>query len=311
MDESDGRTSPANVIVVGVDGSPHSNAAAVWAANEAHRRRAGILLVHAYSPVIGIFAGPEMPLQSYDEALADWGRTVLEQTEALVTEKFPSAVFTTELRHQLPSAALIELSERALMTVVGAHGSNRVQGMLVGSVALRLAAHGAGPIVIVRDDLRSEISDREHPVMVGLDGSDPSDGALSFAFEEASFRRTRLIAVRTWAGAPGDNFMTPYLTPADLEDIAAEQHRLLAEQLAGWSEKYPDVPVRSVVLRGRAAAELLGLGNETDELPATPALVVVGSRGRGGFTGLLLGSVGQALVAHAVGPVCVVHSRAG
>lgn len=311
MDESDDRTSPENVIVVGVDGSAHSTSAVLWAANEAHRRRAGVRLVHAYSPVIGTFTGPEMPLQSYDEAMADWGRTVLDQGAALVAHAFPDLAVTTDLQHALPAVALVELSERALMTVVGAHGSNRVLGVLVGSVALRLAAHGAGPVVIVRDDLRTAISDREHPVMVGLDGSEPSDEALSFAFEEASFRRTRLIAVRTWAGAPGDSFMTPYLTPTDLEDIDAEQHRLLAEQLAGWSEKYPDVPVHSVVLRGRAAAELVGLGSETDALPATPALLVVGSRGRGGFRGLLLGSVGQALVAHAVGPVCVVHSRTG
>lgn len=311
MDESDSRTSPENVIVVGVDGSPHSNAAALWAANEAHRRRADIRVVHAYMPVVGTFSGWEMPLQSYDEALAQWGRTVLARSEALVTEKFPDLVVTTELRHQLPSVALMELSQRALMTVVGAHGSDRIEGILIGSVALRLAAHGTGPVVIVRDDVRAELGDRERPVVVGLDGSDPSDEALSFAFEEASFRGTRLIAVRTWAGAPGDNFMTPYLTPAELEDIDAEQQRLLAEQLAGRSEKYPDVPVHPVVLRGRAAAELLGLGNESDALPATPALLVVGSRGRGGFMGLLLGSVGQSLVAHAVGPVCIVHSRTG
>lgn len=105
--------------------------------------------------------------------------------------------------------------------------------------------------------------------------------------------------------------MTPYLTPTDVENIDAGQYLLLAEQLAGWSAKYPDVPVHSVVLRGRAAGALLGLGDETDALPATPALLVVGSRGRGGFTGLLLGSVGQALTAHAVGPVCVVHPRSG
>lgn len=309
MSEFVDSVSPENVIVVGVDGSPQSTAAVDWAATEADRRRADIRLVYAWSPVVGAFSGAEAMQPAYVETLEEYGRTILDQGAAQVTAAFPALTVTTELCRSQPAVELLEQSERALMTVVGAHGSNRILGMLVGSVALRLATHGTGPVVIVRDEPPTGPG-REHPVMVGLDGSDSSEEALSFAFEEASFRHTRLIAVRTSPGAPGDSYLVPYLTETDLEDIEAEQHRLLAEQLAGWSEKYPDVPVHPLVLRGPAAAGLLGLDNENGALPATPALLVVGSRGHGGFAGLLLGSVGQALVAHAVGPVCIVHPRA-
>lgn len=309
MSEFDDRVSPANVIVVGVDGSEHSTAAVAWAAAEADRRRAGIHLVYAWSPVVGAFSGAEAIQPAYVETPEEYGRTILDQNAVRITAAFPELTVTTELSRSQPAVELLEQAERALMTVVGAHGSNRILGMLVGSVALRLASHGTGPVVIVRDAPSTEPGE-DHPVMVGLDGSDSSEEALSFAFEEASFRNTRLIAVRTWPGAPGDSYLVPYLTATDLEDIDAEQHRLLAEQLAGWCDKYPDVPVRAVVLRGPAAAGLVGLDSGSAALPATPALLVVGSRGRGGFAGLLLGSVGQALVTHAVGPVCIVHPRA-
>lgn len=310
MSDFDDRMSPENVIVVGVDGSEQSTAALGWAAAEADRRRADVRLVYAWSPEVGAFSGAAAMQPAYVETMEKFGRTVLDQAAAQVATDFPDLTVTTGLSRSQPAVELLEQSERALMTVVGAHGGNRLFGMLVGSVALRLATHGAGPVVIVRAEA-SKAAGRDHPVMVGLDGSDSSEQALSFAFEEASFRQVRLIAVRTWPGAPGDSFMAPYLTATDLEEIDAEQHRLLTEQLAGGSEKYPDVPVRAVVLRGPAAAGLLGLATENGAFPATPALLVVGSRGRGGFAGLLLGSVGQAVITHASGPVCIVHPRRG
>jgi nucleotide-binding universal stress UspA family protein len=188
------------------------------------------------------------------------------------------------------------------VVVVGHRGLGGFTGLLVGSVGVQVAAHAAGPVVVVRPHSAAAGASAGR-VVVGIDGSPLSRAALGFGFEAAARRGVGLTAVHAWtepvSTGPGD--MLPLVYDAD--DVDAEETRLLAEALAGWAEKYPDVPVDRKVVRGRAAEALVAES-------AGAALLVVGSPGRGGFTGLLLGSVSQAALHHADCPVAIVRPPA-
>jgi len=114
-----------------------------------------------------------------------------------------------------------------------------------------------------------------------VDLSPESDPALGFGFEEALASGVPLVAA--------------------LADVD-EKSSLLSKRLSGWLEKYPDVEVEQFVAGERPIPVLLGLGERA-------GLLVVGSRGRGGFTGMLLGSTSQALIYHAPCPVAIVRQR--
>jgi nucleotide-binding universal stress UspA family protein len=144
---------------------------------------------------------------------------------------------------------------------------------------------------------RADVPD-DRPVVVGVDGSPTSEVALAFAYDEADRRGVALVAVHTWL----DDMLEPTLAAMiDWDAIETDERALLAERLAGWSEKHPDVEVRRLVTRDRPARVLV-------EESVGAQLVVVGSRGRGGVTGLLLGSVAHALLHHAHCPVAVARS---
>jgi nucleotide-binding universal stress UspA family protein len=137
-------------------------------------------------------------------------------------------------------------------------------------------------------------------VVVGIDGSPHSTHAVGIAFEQAAFQGTGVVAVHAYewpeTSTPGELLPLVY----DVDDLRNEEARLLSEALAGWCDKYPDVPVARKLVRARPVAALVAES-------AGAALVVVGSRGRGGFTGLLLGSVSRAVLHHADCPVAVVR----
>ncbi|MBM2616336.1 universal stress protein [Actinoplanes sp. LDG1-06] len=166
---------------------------------------------------------------------------------------------------------------------------------LIGSVALQTATHGAGPVLVARGTPRSD-----GPVVVGVDGSPVSAEALRFAAEEAALRGAELVAVHAWNGGDGTELNAHLPMSYSTWSGEDEERRVLAEALAGLAEKYPDLPVRREVVDGSARAHLT-------RWSTTAQLIVVGSRGHGGFTGLLLGSVVQHLLHHADCPVAVVR----
>ena len=140
----------------------------------------------------------------------------------------------------------------------------------------------------------------EGPVVVGVDGSPTSEAAVGFAYEAAATRGVPLVAVHTWWDLMVDPTFAPLL---DWDALEADEREVLAERLAGWGEKYPDVHVQRLVMHDRPARALLAQA-------AGAQLVVVGTRGRGGVAGLLLGSVSHALLHHAPCPVAVVRPDA-
>src|SRR6478609_8041723 len=217
-------------------------------------------------------------------------------------------VFELEMRtasvHGDPRRAMVDASEHAALSVVGSRGRGRIPEVILGSVALYVVSHAHSAVAVVPPT--TDISDAPPvgPVLLAVDGSVNSEAAVGFAFDEAAVRNTTLLAVTVWDDLAYPGFAKGAAQIGPLEDD--EQHAVLAEQLAGWVDKYPDVPVRQIVLRGRPAQRLLGLGQN---LPTEdrPRLLVVGSRGRGGVTGLLLGSISQHLISGSRIPVVVVR----
>jgi nucleotide-binding universal stress UspA family protein len=289
------------IVVVGIDGSIESMVAARWAAHEAARRQLSLRLLYAYSaaPLVGV---PAYGVPSdLNEGLIGAGTDALANAVAQIREDRPEVGFTAELVKSDPRSALVEASRTAALTVIGRSGGGRIPEVVLGSVALHVAAHGRSPVVVISPKTAPPTTG---PVILGVSGSGDSEEAVAFAFDEAAVRQTRLDAVLSW-----DDLAVRGFAHADRELISMEddeEHVVLAEQLAGWREKYPDVAVNQIVLQGKPAEAMLQYAASLSD-GEQPQLFVVGSRGRGGLTGLLLGSTSQRLICHSRWPVAVVR----
>lgn len=282
-------------LVVGVDGSPPSNAAVVWAARDAALRNVPLNLVHMLNTYVPTF--PQIPLPG---GAAVWqeddGRRVLGEAVKLAREAAGAdQEITSALKTSPPVPTLVELSERAERVVVGSNGRGVVGRVLLGSVSSGVL-HGAKcPVVVVRDEAPAPAEDA--PVVVGIDGSEVSELAADIAFDEASRRGVELVAVHAWSDGEVLD-----LGGFDWPALEAQAEQILAECLSRWQQRYPDVTVRRRVVRDRAARELIDQSKSAQ-------LVVVGSHGRGRLEQMLLGSVSHAVVHSVHTPVIVARPR--
>jgi nucleotide-binding universal stress UspA family protein len=200
------------------------------------------------------------------------------------------------------AAGVEALSEKSVLTVLGATGRGGFRTMLTGSVALSTVAKGHGPVVVVRTDGDGEVPDRGH-VLLAVDGTPAGEEAIGSAFEEASLRGAPIVAVHVWmTDLPDVPLAYHQIVGMNVEAAVAERQELLAQRLAGWREKYPEVDVRRVVVDGSVAGRLL-------ELAEGAQLVVAGSHGYGELLGSFLGSVSRALLAHAPCPVLIARPQ--
>ncbi|MDX3189768.1 universal stress protein [Streptomyces sp. MN03-5084-2B] len=273
-------------LVVGVDGSAGALAAVRWAARVARTRRLRLRLVHALPELPAPYPRADPTYEQLLEAAGTQGRVVLAEARDAAGDVEAQTV----LRPERAADALVTASAGAAMLVLGTPGLRPLGRVLVGSVTVALAAHARCPVALIRPHAGEDEPPAEGPVVVGVDGSPASEEAIAVAFEEASWRRARLIAVHChrdgrWGAT---------------DEYARE---LLAQRLAGWGEKHPDVVVDREVVTGRAAERLLDFADRAQ-------LLVVGSRGRGGLSGLALGSTSQALMSYALCPVVVARPRA-
>jgi len=285
-------------ILVGLDGSPESLTAARWAAREARLRHVAVQLVHAFD--IPVFAGwgYAIPTDLTDE-LYRAGEQLLADVAHQLRAQDPELEITGRQVRADPRPVLVQWSERAVLTVVGTRGGGRIPEAILGSVTQHLTAHGRSSVAVIPAGTMRDDGAPAGPVVLGVDGSRTSEAAVEFAFDEADRRGAPLHAVLVVDDvAPrGSGWAVPPDAAAD------EEHAVLAEQLAGWAEKYPDVVVTPQVRHGRTVPELL----RADPQGPAPELIVVGSRGRGGFSGLLLGSTSHALIGHSPWPVVVIR----
>jgi nucleotide-binding universal stress UspA family protein len=288
-------------VVAGVDGSECGLQAVRWAAAEALRRQLPVRLVAAHAwPSGGLVGDPGLGVD-YRAVLRDVVLGHLATAAADARQVAPELDIEQVEVTGYPVPVLLGESAHAEIVVLGDRGLGGFTGLLIGSVAVEVTAHASCPVIVVRGSEPDRTGPRPEPVVVGVDGSPTSEAATAFAFEAASLRRVPLVAVHVWRDVLVDATMAPLL---DWDVIDSDEREVLAERLAGWTEKYPDVPVRRLVARDRPARALV-------EESGRAQLVVVGSRGRGGFHGLLLGSVSQALLHNAHCPVAVVRSPRG
>lgn len=281
-------TAPMGAIVVGV-AEPTSGAALRWAAEQAAHTSRPLHVVHV---IEGLTHAPVDLEDHVDHAT--------EGTIGQVLETYPGLRVTAATDTGSAAAALVAASHTAEMVVVGAPAHGVVTSVVLGSVSLQVATHGACPVVVVHD--RPAAADApEGRVVVGLDASERSEQALEFGFEQASRRGIGLTAVACWSWEDSGGNVPGPMEVGLWENAEVQDRRLVSELLAGWHEKYPDVSVQRRLVPGRTVPTLL---KESEGA----ALLVVGSRGRGGFAGLLLGSVSQRILERATCPVAIVPS---
>lgn len=294
------RLAAEGVIVAGIDGSRSARTAAMWAAGEARRRGLPLRLVHVYSVPAASMPGVLPPREAIRTGFENQGLEWLSEAREEVLGRYPDLVVETAAREGSPVPALVEESLGATMLVLGSRGLGGFTGMLVGSTAVALAHHGHCPVVVARGKQPDGEVPEDGPIVVGTDGSPSGAAALAFAFAEAKLQGTELTVVRTWSELLDHGAIRPHFLDVDPAEIEAAEREAAEAQVAPWREKYPDVAVEVVVGKGRPVRTLLDFG-------AKARLLVVGSRGRGGFQGMLLGSTSQALVAHSECPVAVIR----
>ncbi|MRH87627.1 universal stress protein [Nocardia sp. SYP-A9097] len=288
-------------VVVGVDGSPGSELALRWAADFAAQRGRALEILHGLdlvgaSRVVGAYEVIVPPLV---DSVRARGTALIAHADLTARTADPGLRVSSVLSSDTGQELLLTHSAKAYAVVLGATGNTGTLGHL-GSTLLAVTAHAQGAVIVVRPDPKADNTVRTSgPVVVGVDGSPVSEAAVAAAFFEASDRGTDLVAVHVWSDWDAGKFAGKDAS-ALLDNFEEVEEAILAERLAGWQEKYPDVEViRRVYFAGPAA--------QLREWSEHAQLVVVGNRGRGGFLGLLLGSTAHALVQHAHCPVMVVH----
>ncbi|MBV8787150.1 MAG: universal stress protein [Mycobacterium sp.] len=285
-------THKSHGILVGVDGSAASHCAVRFAAHEAAMRGVRLTLVHMLNTYVPTY--PQIPMPS---GVALWQkddrRQILDAavTIADVSAKTVGGIdISNELRSSPPVPTLIEMSDEAEMIVVGSNGRGALSRVVLGSVSSGVVRGARCPVAVIRVEDSQTPPAPQAPVLVGIDCSPASELATAVAFDEASRRGVDLTALHAWSD------IAIYEGP--WPDWKSEADRNLAEYLAGWKERYPDVTVHRVVAIDHPARQLV-------EESESAQLVVVGSHGRGGLSGVLLGSVSNAVVHAARVPVIV------
>lgn len=295
----------SRTVVVGLDGSPESLAAADWAAREAVLRAAALRVVHAgeqqphaYVP----FAGEAVPPPD-----ADLSARLLREVTATLGYRHPGLEITAHQIAGQPARALSDAALEAELLVLGSRGLGRAAGFLLGSVASAVVARAESPVVLVRADSGGVAENlpsaagttaRTVPhgdVVLGLDLHDPHDAVIGFAFDAASHRAAVLRVVHGWSPAPSKG---PWNEWVERGPVTEAQQRL-THTLRPWREKYPDVEVTDEAVVGQTNSHLADASRNA-------SLVVVGRKNRRASLGPHIGPVTHAVLHHAVSPVAVV-----
>lgn len=283
-------------VVVGYDSFGTGSAAFDWAREEAARLDAPLHMVVArgviYNAAPGFGAATPWP--------ADLTGELVSEARSFAAAHAPGATVTVDSALGSPAGTLVEASRSADLVVVGRRHHTAIGEAIAGSTSAQVVAHAACPVVVVDREFGCSNTD---PIVVAVDGSPANDAVVGFAFERASALRAPLTAVHAWWVDTPDRIGVPWLSEDQIDQVRTGAQQLLDHALSGWVEKYPDVDVHRVCARQTPVEAVVAAADGAQ-------LIVVGSRGHGGFAGLMLGSVSQGLLHHdRPCPLAVVHTQ--
>lgn len=294
-------------VVVGFDGSGTSRQALDWGAATAAAYGAPLTLLRARPDAEGDLV--EVPIDVQGEprvaagvALPDAITDVIDAALSQIHAGHPDLEVHALLHPDAPVEALLEASRTADVVVIGSRGLEGFRGLLLGSTTMNVAPHAYGTVVVVHPPTELTVEaarDARHPdeVVVGYDGSEHADHALDFALEHAALTGLGVAVITVTKSRRATE---PAAVPDDFDDEAVARVR---ERLPADAARYPGVAVTVLHGTGRPAGVLV------EQAHGAP-LAAVGARGRGGFAGLVMGSVGLQMLMHAECPVAVVHAPA-
>jgi nucleotide-binding universal stress UspA family protein len=288
----------AHGVVVGVDGSPSSQAAVRWAAREAVLRHAGLTVVHVAESLPAVASTLDWNVGHIPEEVLEiqenTARSIIADAIAVArdsTGRGDGAEISGELMFGKPVPTLAELSEQAQVVVVGCRGATGWHRRLLGSVSTEVLHHAHCPVAVVHDEVTPSA---QLPVLIGIDGSPTSERATEIAFDEASWRGVDLVALHVVS----DTIEPSGFYGMEWGALRSTSKTRLTDRLADWQKRYPEVNVNLEGEFARPAHQLLTRAEQAQ-------LVVLGSHGRGGFQGMLLGSVSTAVAQESRVPVIV------
>jgi nucleotide-binding universal stress UspA family protein len=299
-------TSRSGPVLVGISDDPGGLAVA-WAAEEAARRGLPLRMLHAYSAEASYPWGYGYPLpagvlHNAEEVARSNALRVLEDAASKVRAEHPDLAVTTTLARGSAAATLVNASAESCVLVVSRRPHKHPHLAALGSVSLAVAAHAACPVVVLPHAGaaagRPATGRTAGQVVVGIEDSPECLDAVGFAFTHAAARGVPVTAVHAWWVDPA---VLALSEGAAWTELGSDEPVVVDAMLAPWVARYPGVPVTRVVARELPSDALVAAGDGAE-------LLVVGSRGRGGFTGLLLGSVSRDVLQHATCPVAVVRA---
>ncbi|GAA2246469.1 universal stress protein [Streptomyces indiaensis] len=294
-------------IMVGLDGSSESRAAAEWAVREAKLRELPLRLVHVWEPVPEPMA--QAPLLG-TETLKHWSERIPRGAAEGLRARHPGVDVAAVQLAGVPADVLVDVARDAELVVLGSRGLSGIAGFMVGSVGQSVIARTEVPVVVVRSGEQAadehamdpagipSAATRFRPVLLGLDTRSPDDTVIAFAFEEAARRDTSLRVLHAWTPPPYNIYgLSDHVSFYD--ELARENATALTEALRPWRDKYPAVEVIEASRAGSAADQIVSSSRYA-------SLVVVGRRTRRSRFGVHIGPVAHAVLHHALAPVAVV-----
>jgi Universal stress protein UspA and related nucleotide-binding proteins len=270
-----------------------------YAAELASRRHLPLRLVHAFELIQTTVRPTYGWTPDAERVVRNSAQRLLDETVEVLGIAYPDIEVTAVLQKGSPVKMLLEESHDAHAVVLGSRGAGGFADLLIGSTTLHVAAHATCPVIAVPG--LADANNPRHGVVVGVDGSALSDAAIGFAFETAAEVGEKLTAIHVWHDPTHTGIARMMPGTFNADEVGKGEGAVLAESMSGWLQKYPQVDVEQKVVMGHPVSALVSHA-------ANARILVVGSRGRGPLSSLVLGSVSHGVLHHATAPVAVVHA---